>query len=327
MARILAYSPSRAEVDKSDFSKNQLSCINSLTNQFSGSISFDPSIILYSSPAERVSKVKISENVNNINKKTVEKSTLNVNRRESFQNENKDNEGNFNFNKDYFTDLISDNFLNVWESFYESERIKDVDLLEEDSSKNEVLQSLSNNLSLNADNYFTNILLNNQKSITEDKNFFLDNVSSSKEFLPSDFNISSEICFSEYSDDSLNGINIYKHDWDHLFHTCYNVTGFNNETNKPLQDMLPSIKSKRGRKRIYQSLNELEREEMKRERNNKACQKFRRSRKFCQKTLFEKESILLQRNLNLKEQLLALTKQVMLLKEKLFHQNPTITDN
>lgn len=74
---------------------------------------------------------------------------------------------------------------------------------------------------------------------------------------------------------------------------------------------------KRGRKRIYYAVNENERDDSKRIRNNHACRKFRRGKNEKKKTLFESESKLLQRNLNLKEQVIALERQLLYIKEKL----------
>lgn len=79
-----------------------------------------------------------------------------------------------------------------------------------------------------------------------------------------------------------------------------------------------SSKSKRGRKRVYtQFNNEKERQELKRERNNQACQKFRKTKTDKAKTLYDLESKLLQKNLNLKEEVSALSRQLELMKEKL----------
>ncbi|XP_066931746.1 uncharacterized protein [Clytia hemisphaerica] len=74
---------------------------------------------------------------------------------------------------------------------------------------------------------------------------------------------------------------------------------------------------RRGRKRIYHSNTETEREDSKRVRNNEACRKFRKSRTEKRKSLFQSESTLLQRNLNLKEQVAALERQLLYIKEKL----------
>lgn len=78
---------------------------------------------------------------------------------------------------------------------------------------------------------------------------------------------------------------------------------------------------RRGRKRVYEpDKSEEERGDKKRERNNVACRKFRRVRKMVQNDLFEQESVLLQHNLNLKEQVAALTRQLAYMKEKLCMQ-------
>jgi len=75
---------------------------------------------------------------------------------------------------------------------------------------------------------------------------------------------------------------------------------------------------RRGRKRVHEpDKTEEERGEKKRERNNEACRKFRKSRKVNQKVLFKQESALLQHNLNLKEQIAALDRQLLYIKEKL----------
>ncbi|XP_057293598.1 uncharacterized protein LOC130622182 [Hydractinia symbiolongicarpus] len=77
-------------------------------------------------------------------------------------------------------------------------------------------------------------------------------------------------------------------------------------------------KKQRGRKRIYApDKDEDIRDDMKRERNNEACRKFRKFRKHKQKELFQEESLLLQTNLNLKEQIAALNRQVEYMKNKL----------
>jgi len=74
---------------------------------------------------------------------------------------------------------------------------------------------------------------------------------------------------------------------------------------------------KRGRKRIYFSNTDTEREYSKRVRNNVACKKFRQSRTSKVKSLFEQESTLLEKNLNLKEQVAALQRQLVYIKGKL----------
>lgn len=95
------------------------------------------------------------------------------------------------------------------------------------------------------------------------------------------------------------------------------------EREKPEEDL--KLKSsavedegkRRGRKRIYFSNTDTEREDSKRVRNNEACRKFRKERTTKTKTLFEQESVLLQRNLNLKEQVAALQRQLVYIKERL----------
>lgn len=83
----------------------------------------------------------------------------------------------------------------------------------------------------------------------------------------------------------------------------------------------PQRDKRRGRKRVYEpDKSEAERGDKKRERNNEACRKFRRVRKMIQKDLFEQESVLLQHNLNLKEQVAALTRQLAYMKKKLCMQ-------
>lgn len=74
---------------------------------------------------------------------------------------------------------------------------------------------------------------------------------------------------------------------------------------------------KRGRKRIYFSNTDSEREYSKRLRNNEACKKFRQSRTSKIKSLFELESTLLEKNLNLKEQVASLQRQLVYIKGKL----------
>ena len=74
---------------------------------------------------------------------------------------------------------------------------------------------------------------------------------------------------------------------------------------------------KRGRKRIYIANTDTEREDSKRVRNNEACKKFRKCRTTKIKSLFEQESTLLEKNLNLKEQVAALQRQVIYIKGKL----------
>jgi len=83
---------------------------------------------------------------------------------------------------------------------------------------------------------------------------------------------------------------------------------------------------RRGRKRIYHSNTETEREDSKRVRNNEACRKFRKSRTEKRKSLFQSESTLLQRNLNLKEQVAALERQLLYIKEKLGMSNNISTN-
>lgn len=88
------------------------------------------------------------------------------------------------------------------------------------------------------------------------------------------------------------------------------------------QIVQPHPTKRRGRKRVYEpDKSEAERGDKKRERNNEACRKFRRSRKVVQKDLFDQESVLLQHNLNLKEQVAALSRQLTYMKEKLCMQD------
>lgn len=56
---------------------------------------------------------------------------------------------------------------------------------------------------------------------------------------------------------------------------------------------------------------------VKRLKNNEACRKFRKTKKEKMKSLFERESSLLQANLNLREQINALNRQLKYVKEKL----------
>ena len=56
---------------------------------------------------------------------------------------------------------------------------------------------------------------------------------------------------------------------------------------------------------------------VKRLKNNEACRKFRKTKKEKMKSLFERESSLLQANLNLREQINALNRQLKYIKEKL----------
>ena len=74
---------------------------------------------------------------------------------------------------------------------------------------------------------------------------------------------------------------------------------------------------RRGRKRIYFSNTDTERESSKRVRNNVACKKFRQSRTSKIQSLFEQESTLLEKNLNLKEEVAALQRQLVYIKGKL----------
>jgi len=82
---------------------------------------------------------------------------------------------------------------------------------------------------------------------------------------------------------------------------------------------------KRGRKRVYDVLQENGEKHniKKRERNNEACRKFRKTRKEKLDILFEQESELLQKNLNLKEQIKALDRQLIYIKEKLENEAKT----
>ena len=75
---------------------------------------------------------------------------------------------------------------------------------------------------------------------------------------------------------------------------------------------------RRGRKRLHEpDSSDLVRGIGKRVRNNEACRKFRESRKVCLKNLFQQESVLLQNNLNLKEQVAMLKRQIAHIKQKM----------
>lgn len=89
--------------------------------------------------------------------------------------------------------------------------------------------------------------------------------------------------------------------------------------------LLTSKSKKRGRKRVYDVLQENGEKHniKKRERNNEACRKFRKTRKEKLDILFEQESELLQKNLNLKEQIKALDRQLIYIKEKLENEAKT----
>ena len=98
--------------------------------------------------------------------------------------------------------------------------------------------------------------------------------------------------------------------------------GTQTESVKPTVETEPHIvdsneMKRRGRKRIYYAVNESERDDSRRIRNNHACRKFRKGKNEKMKSLFESESKLLQRNLNLKEQVIALERQLSYIKEKL----------
>jgi len=90
------------------------------------------------------------------------------------------------------------------------------------------------------------------------------------------------------------------------------------ESNDEKEEVLNETEVKRrGRKRIYFSNTDTERESSKRVRNNVACKKFRQSRTSKIQSLFEQESTLLEKNLNLKEEVAALQRQLVYIKGKL----------
>lgn len=95
---------------------------------------------------------------------------------------------------------------------------------------------------------------------------------------------------------------------------------YSNSALSEIQDNINEGKKgsmKRGRKRIYECSNEDQREDSKRVRNNEACRKFRKVKISKLKTLFEAESKLLQQNLNLKEEIAALQRQLTYIREKI----------
>jgi len=75
---------------------------------------------------------------------------------------------------------------------------------------------------------------------------------------------------------------------------------------------------KRGRKRIHGGEEgECKRAEMKRERNNEACRKFRQMKRLKQSSLMETESSLIEKNLNLKQEIVSLQRQLKEIKARL----------
>ena len=225
----------------------------------------------------------------------------------------------------------ADNFVDCWESFYDSEWNIGSNLLEVSPADKELSEPINNEITLVSDTNVTSLLYQSQSKLNEEKNCTLNDFSTCEELCSfNDSTISTTdtvFCCDDFSDDSFNEVCICWHNLDNLpcnqQYKGSNNSHIDNKVNDSLKNAPILEKSRRGRKRVYQSWNELEREEMKRERNNKACQKFRRSRKHSLKSLFEKESILLQKNLNLKEQFFTLTKQVLSLKEKLFDKSLT----